>query len=132
MKYYVGLDVSLKEISVCVIDGDGKIKARGTTPADPMAVKSWFKKRSLEPETIVHESASCPSGCNVAFSNSAFRQFASMPGGPIKACQPGSISQMLPMLKGWLNLLEQDGSLQFLSAVLRRIGCGRWWAQGNV
>lgn len=56
MKYYVGLDVSLKEISVCVIDGDGKIKARGTTPADPMAVKSWFKKRSLEPETIVHES----------------------------------------------------------------------------
>jgi transposase len=44
MKYYVGLDVSLKEISVCVIDGDGKIKARGTTPADPMAVKSWFKK----------------------------------------------------------------------------------------
>ena len=40
MKYYVGLDVSLKEISVCVIDGDGKIKARGTTPADPMAVKS--------------------------------------------------------------------------------------------
>ena len=56
MKYYVGLDVSLKEISVCVIDGDGKIKARGTTPADPMAVKSWFKNRSLEPETIVHES----------------------------------------------------------------------------
>lgn len=50
LKYYVGLDVSLKEISVCVIDGDGKIKARGTTPADPMAVKSWFKKRSLEPE----------------------------------------------------------------------------------
>lgn len=56
MKYYVGLDVSLKEISMCVIDGDGKIKARGTTPADPLAVKSWFKNCSLEPETIVHES----------------------------------------------------------------------------
>ena len=56
MEYYVGLDVSLKEISVCVIDGDGKIKARGTTSADPMAVKGWFKNRSLEPETIVHES----------------------------------------------------------------------------
>lgn len=56
MKYYVGLDVSLKEISVCAIDGDGKVKARGTTSADPMAVKGWFKNRSLEPETIVHES----------------------------------------------------------------------------
>ena len=56
MNYYIGLDVSLKEISVCVIDGDGKIKARGITPADPMAVNSWIKNRSLEPEAIVYES----------------------------------------------------------------------------
>lgn len=39
-----------------MIDGEGKIKVRVTTPADSMAVKSWFKKRSLEPEPIVHES----------------------------------------------------------------------------
>ena len=30
MKYYAGLDVSLKEISICVVDDDGKIMARGT------------------------------------------------------------------------------------------------------
>ena len=56
MTYYAGLDVSLREISVCVIDDDGKIKARGTMPADPMAVASWFKNRSLCPKVIVHES----------------------------------------------------------------------------
>ena len=25
MEYYVGLDVSLKETSICVVDGDGRI-----------------------------------------------------------------------------------------------------------
>ena len=28
MEYYAGLDVSLKEISICVVDGDGKTIAR--------------------------------------------------------------------------------------------------------
>lgn len=51
-----GLDVSLREISVCVIDERGTIVTRGTIPADPMAVKSWFEKRGIGPEVIVHES----------------------------------------------------------------------------
>ena len=35
MEYYVGLDVSLKEISICVVDRDGATVARGVCPADP-------------------------------------------------------------------------------------------------
>ncbi|MEO9515486.1 MAG: hypothetical protein ABJH45_02495 [Paracoccaceae bacterium] len=56
MKHYAGLDVSLKEISICVVDDDGRIMARGTTPADPSGVAGWLKNRSLKPERIVHES----------------------------------------------------------------------------
>lgn len=56
MKYYAGLDVSLKEISICVVDADGTIMARGTTPADPSGVAGWLKNRSLKPQRIVHES----------------------------------------------------------------------------
>lgn len=56
MKYYAGLDVSLREISVCVIDADGTIITRATIPADPMAVDGWFKNRKLSPKVIVHES----------------------------------------------------------------------------
>ena len=29
MKHYVGLDVSLKEVSICVVDGDGVVAAEG-------------------------------------------------------------------------------------------------------
>ena len=56
MEYYAGLDVSLKEISICVVDGDGKTIARGTCPADPEGVAGWFRNRDLKPRRIVHES----------------------------------------------------------------------------
>ncbi|MDF0603951.1 IS110 family transposase [Psychromarinibacter sp. C21-152] len=56
MEHYAGLDVSLKEISICVVDRDGRMVARGTCPADPEGVAGWFRNRSLEPNRIVHES----------------------------------------------------------------------------
>lgn len=56
MKNYAGLDVSLKEISICVIDQDGEMVAHGTTLAAPEEVAGWLKNKSLKPETIVHES----------------------------------------------------------------------------
>ena len=55
MEHYAGLDVSLKEITVCVVDGDGKIIARGTCPTDPDGVAGWFRNRDLKPRPIVHE-----------------------------------------------------------------------------
>ncbi len=56
MEHYAGLDVSLKEISICVVDRDGNIFARGTCPADPEGVAGWLRTRSLMPQRIVHES----------------------------------------------------------------------------
>lgn len=56
MKYYAGLDVSLKEISICVVDREGTVFERGSAPADAEGIASWFKNRSLKPEKIVHES----------------------------------------------------------------------------
>ncbi|MHA3915637.1 hypothetical protein [Halovulum sp. GXIMD14793] len=56
MNYYAGLEVSLKEISICVVDDGGKIIARGSAPADPDGVAGWLKNRSLTPDRIVHES----------------------------------------------------------------------------
>lgn len=56
MSFYAGLDVSLKEISICVIDGTGAIIARGVSSADPEGVAGWLRARDISPELIVHES----------------------------------------------------------------------------
>nr|WP_282026227.1 hypothetical protein [Limimaricola cinnabarinus] len=56
MDYYAGLEVSLKEISICVVDAEGKTVVRGVSPADPEGVAGWFRTRSLSPVLVVHES----------------------------------------------------------------------------
>lgn len=56
MEHYAGLDVSLKEISICVVDESGQTIARGACPADPEGVAGWFRNRDLKPRRIVHES----------------------------------------------------------------------------
>lgn len=56
MKQYAGLDVSLKEISIGVVDRDGEVIARGSTIADPEAIVDFFAGKNISPESIVHES----------------------------------------------------------------------------
>jgi len=56
MKQLTGLDVSLKEIRIGFADADGKIGARGMSPADPEGVTGWLDMRTLSPKRMVHES----------------------------------------------------------------------------
>ncbi len=35
MEFYVGMDVSLKETSICVVDGSGEIVSEGTVISEP-------------------------------------------------------------------------------------------------
>ncbi len=46
MEQYVALDVSLKEISVCVIDGKGAVTFEGKVTAEPDALVSLIRKRA--------------------------------------------------------------------------------------
>ena len=45
-RQYVGLDVSLKETSICVIDDVGKIVWRGRTESTPEAIASAVKQHA--------------------------------------------------------------------------------------
>ena len=55
MECFAGLDVSLNEIAICVIDRDGRIVGRGSTPTSAEAVRRFFAEKELSPERIVHE-----------------------------------------------------------------------------
>ena len=56
MKHYVGLDVSLKEVSICVIDADGSAVAEDKVATEPARILSWIQDRVGAVERIVHES----------------------------------------------------------------------------
>lgn len=43
MQSYVGLDVSLKQTAVCVVDQSGKVKREGTVDSDPDAIANFIR-----------------------------------------------------------------------------------------
>ena len=42
MEYYAGIDVSLDTVSVCIVDGTGKIVREAKVATEPDALVSWF------------------------------------------------------------------------------------------
>ena len=58
MKQYAGLDVSLKEVSICVVDHDGDVVHRASIPTNPDAIAQYFAEKGLVLDRIVHESGS--------------------------------------------------------------------------
>jgi len=56
MSYYVGLDVSVKSVSICVVNAKGSILARGETPSDPDKIARFIHEHAPNPERVVHES----------------------------------------------------------------------------
>src|SRR5438034_2552120 len=50
MEYYVGLDVSLKQTSICVVDQTGSVAREGVVDSDPEAISVYV--RSKAPEAV--------------------------------------------------------------------------------
>ena len=48
MSHYVGLDVSLKEVSVCVLDDDGCVVWRGSCPSTPESIAATVRQHAPE------------------------------------------------------------------------------------
>ena len=57
MKHYVGLDVSQKEVSICVIDGKGSVIAEGKAATGPSEIVSWIEGRVGAMRTLLFEAA---------------------------------------------------------------------------
>jgi transposase len=52
MNYYAGIDVSLKESSVCVLDAKGKVIREAKVASEPEALIAWFAQLGLAMELI--------------------------------------------------------------------------------
>jgi transposase len=52
MELYVGMDVSLKETSICVVDGKGEIVSEGTVISEPTAIAAFVKAKAASAKRI--------------------------------------------------------------------------------
>lgn len=55
MEQYVGLDVSLEEMSICIMDRDGRILQRGVCATELEAIAAYVRRHAPEANRIVLE-----------------------------------------------------------------------------
>ena len=58
MTYCAGIDVSLEDSSICVVDADGKIIREAKVPSDPEALARFFREAGFATSRIGLEAAS--------------------------------------------------------------------------
>ncbi|WOH64313.1 IS110 family transposase [Bradyrhizobium sp. BWA-3-5] len=58
MKQYVGLDISMEETSICVLDENGGVTFEGSAPTDPEAIAKLLRRHAGNAERIVFETGS--------------------------------------------------------------------------
>ena len=46
MEYYVGLDVSLKQTSICVVNQTGSVVREGVVDSDPEAIAAFVRSKA--------------------------------------------------------------------------------------
>jgi hypothetical protein len=46
MVHYVGLDVSLKQVSICVVNDIGSVVREGVVDSDPEAIAAFVRSRA--------------------------------------------------------------------------------------
>ena len=47
MDHFAGIDVSLKDSSVCVVDATGRIVREAKVASEPEALVAWFRRLGL-------------------------------------------------------------------------------------
>jgi transposase len=59
MKYFAGLDVSMEETSVCIVNQDGAVVREGRAATDPAAINDYLGATGLRFERVGFESGPC-------------------------------------------------------------------------
>jgi hypothetical protein len=73
MEYYVGLDVSLKQTSICVVDQTGPVVREGVADSDPEAISVYVRSKAPDAVASASRPDRRPRGYGLCLSGLAYR-----------------------------------------------------------
>ena len=73
MVHYVGLDVSLKQTSICVVNETGSVVQEGAVDSHPEAIAAFVRSKAPGAVRIGLETDRRPPGCGPNSSDWAYR-----------------------------------------------------------
>jgi transposase len=80
MEHHAGLDVSLKETSVCIVDGAGKIIRETRVASEPEALVGYFASLEIKVVRIGLEAGPLSQWLHAALTQAGFEASCSRPG----------------------------------------------------
>ncbi len=101
MEQYVALDVSLKEISICIIDSNGDIVFEGKTVAEPATLVELIRSRAPQVIGSGWKRALPRPGCFMRWPLQGCRSYAWMRDMPTPRCRCGLRSRTAAMPEVW-------------------------------
>ena len=131
MAYYVGLDVSVKGTSICIMDDKGVVAARTDVSTDPDLIAHFISKHALEVERVVHESGILAIWLTRELEKRGVPIICIDARLAHKALSGRINKSDQAMLKDWLSWRERVGSLRSISAAKLQNACASSLALGN-
>ena len=80
MEHFVGLDVSVRETSLCVVDHAGKIVKEARVPTEPEAIVALLGKGSFAPKRVGLEAGPLSQWLHAGLTGRGSRWCCSRPG----------------------------------------------------
>src|SRR5438477_12344999 len=129
MEQYVALDVSLKEISVCIVDSNGEVVFEGKTAAEPAILVELIRSKAPQVKRVGLETgATSPPGYFTRWPLQVCRSSAWMHDMPTPRCRSGLLNRTAAMPEAWPTCCGWAGIARCMPRASPRTSAGQYSA----